>query len=147
MAIEEKTLPYQILIRFGPDGLLQGAAGYQQKMVVDGERLISWSELPAAPLDIVPGGSFWGVLNEAQATALKTADAAIGQIVDLQASNKVLSDQNGAMISQCQIFSDQIAELQGKLAEAGGLNSALTAQGAVMAQQIADLTAAANAGA
>lgn len=61
MAIEEKTIPYEILIRLGPDG-------YQAAHVIDLEMLVDTTtgavraatELPARPISVAEAGEILG---------------------------------------------------------------------------------------
>lgn len=74
MALEDTTVPYEILVRFSPTGELQGAHMIRRRIVkLDGETL---KDEPgdAEPLSLDGGsGTLWGVLDEAQANALSTA--------------------------------------------------------------------------
>ena len=51
MITKTKTI-YEILIRFAPDGSLQGAHRCEQEVLADGDEILSLTASPAEPVDL-----------------------------------------------------------------------------------------------
>jgi hypothetical protein len=105
MALEDKSVPYEILIRFDPEGRLQGAHKIERRIVaLDGE-VLKDEPGDAQPLDVGPDGTLWGVLDQAQIVALATATELREEMVR---DKSTIDDLRGMMA----IAQDTIKELK-----------------------------------
>jgi len=69
MAIEDRLIPYEILVRFGDDGTPKGAhAQYRRVVTFDGE-VLKDEPLPAQPLDM-DGFPTSAIMSQTTAQAL-----------------------------------------------------------------------------
>lgn len=50
--IEKTRTLYEILIRFAPDGSLQGAHRCEQEVITDGDEILNLTAAPAEPVDL-----------------------------------------------------------------------------------------------
>lgn len=79
MAIDDRTIPYEILFRFGEDGCLSGAHYQTRRLIdIDGER-VKDDIGPAQPVALVagaPGVPVADVLGNALVGAVAQADQA-----------------------------------------------------------------------
>lgn len=79
MPLTDVTVPYELLFRFGEDGLLRGAHYQTRRIVADGETIFADQLGPAQPVALVagaPGVPVADVLGNALVGAVAQADQA-----------------------------------------------------------------------
>lgn len=103
MAIEDRLIPYEILVRFGDDGAPRGAhAQYRRVVTFDGE-VLKDEPLPAQPLDI-----------DGFPTSRVMSDTAMRALARLSVLEKEAAGREEALAEA----SARIAELQGATGQA-----------------------------
>ncbi|AVA22468.1 hypothetical protein [Rhizobium sp. NXC24] len=82
--IQDNTIPYELLVRFGPDGAPIGAhVQYLRRITLDGE-IIKDDILPAQPIDLA-GFPTSAIMTDATRDALANAATQQKQIEELKA--------------------------------------------------------------
>ena len=87
MAIEERTRPYEVLIRINTDGSIGASYRTLFELVSDGV-VVSASESPPLPLSVAEGESGMSlsdILGEANLEVLKENERLVQQLAELQA--------------------------------------------------------------
>lgn len=54
MALESAVEPYELLVRFNPDGTVRGIARRRLRVIRDGEEIVSAQEMPAEEVPVTP---------------------------------------------------------------------------------------------
>jgi hypothetical protein len=72
MAITDTTTPYEVLIRYGPDGKFQGAHVQTMRTVKDGDEVLAQTVGDAQSLGDESDPAFKAVLGQALADAIST---------------------------------------------------------------------------
>jgi len=99
MPITDVTVPYEILIRFGPDGKVQGAHVQNRRIVRDGDTVLADMPLDAEPLDIskdFPASEVLGDTLTAALSQLNAVQAKLAQVeqVEFALADAVLREQD-----------------------------------------------------
>lgn len=119
MAVEDTKIPYEILIRYGLDGAVQGVhAQYLRKVVVDGEVLKE--EITPAEDVTLEGFATSQIMDD-------TTKSALARVVSLEADNLALTAQIATLQASQTQYGDLAQSLAAQLAEANTLISTLKA--------------------
>ncbi|HSX00805.1 MAG TPA: hypothetical protein VLF67_01065 [Candidatus Saccharimonas sp.] len=110
MAIQDTTVPYEILIRFDREGNLQGAHKIERRTVVMDGEVLKDEPGDAIPLEVGADGTVWGVLNEAQTIALATATSLQGQLAAANAEKEDLYAAAAAATDELQQLKALVAK-------------------------------------
>lgn len=109
MPITDVTVPYEILIRFGPDGKVQGAHVQKRRIIKDGDTVLVDTPLDAEPLDISKDFPSSEILGDTLADALSQLNEAQIALVQKEQLEFVLAD----VVLQKQELQEEIATLRG----------------------------------
>ncbi|KQY71357.1 hypothetical protein ASD52_06660 [Ensifer sp. Root142] len=120
MAIQDTKTPYEILIRYGNDGSLQGVhALYLRKIILNGE-VLKEEAVPAEDVDL-EGFETSQIMNE-------TTRSALMRVVALEAEVSALKSQLTAATEAHSQCSDMAASLAKRLAKSDEMIKSLTAE-------------------
>jgi cell division protein FtsB len=99
MALEDTNVPYEILVRFGTDGLPRGAhCQYLRRVVLDGEVLKEEIQ-PAQPIDL-EGFPTSTIMSDATRDALAQVAILRRERDDLQEQMDLLAKENEDLIAE-----------------------------------------------
>ena len=102
MALTEKTIPYEVLIRFGPDGLIQGMHSATRTLVMRDGVVIS--DTPNAPVTVTAGQHVGidldGVMTQAQQALIASLEAKTAEAADLASTVQTLQQEFAAAQKQ-----------------------------------------------
>lgn len=97
MALEDKIIPYEILIRFNEDGTPQGAhVQYRRRVVLDGE-VLKDEPLAAQPLTLDANFPVSGLMTEALESALSEINNLNARLISLELDLEASRNQIAAM--------------------------------------------------
>lgn len=113
MALTDTTVPYEILVRFGIDGQVQGAHVQRRRLVLDDGKILLDQPQPAEALGISDFPTS-GVMTAAAAAALATVNRQAAQIASLQAQVGALETEKSNLLVlvdqlQAQVSSEEAA--------------------------------------
>ena len=101
--METTKQPYELLVRWGPDGKLKGAHIQWCYVTTDGGKRVSESVGDAEPVDVSKGFPLQDVLNKAQAEALEglsKRDEAIAALSTDLRKTKTMAEGAGNLIKR-----------------------------------------------
>lgn len=131
MALTDTILPYEILVRYGQDGQIQGAHQQRRRIVKDGDTVLVDQPLPAEALGIADFPTS-AVMTQTTQDALAKVDSLGQQIVALDAAMGESVAQIAADVAAITDLQQQLAAAQ---AEIAGLRAQLEAIGSAAQDQ------------